>query len=147
MSITLQESINAAINLLPQHMDPIDRKIFMTLCSHIGHTDQRLNMLLRITGNVGVGGVTVNSFQADTWLENLALLFKQRGGPDLATKNLSMAFVREGNGLDFLVVIHTANPTNPMIFRTVEVIRARGDRDEDVATRLDAAISGKNTRL
>jgi len=65
----------------------------------------------------------------------------------LGTKNLSMAFVREGNCLDFLVVIHTVNPTNPMIFRTVEVIRVRGDRDEDVATRLDVAISGENTWL
>ena len=53
MSFTLQEGINTAINLLPQHMDPVDRKIFATLCSHIGHTDQRLNVLLRITGNVG----------------------------------------------------------------------------------------------
>ncbi|CAE7023731.1 hypothetical protein P3342_005283 [Pyrenophora teres f. teres] len=125
MSIAAQERINAALNLIPQHLDPIERKIYVTLCAHIGHTDDRLRRVLRIT-------------------ENLALQVKFRGGPDMATKNLSVAFVSEGRQLVFLVVIHIVDPENPKDFRTVEVLRARGERDEDVGVVIDEAAASRN---
>ncbi|KAI0591320.1 hypothetical protein Alg130_01385 [Pyrenophora tritici-repentis] len=125
MSIAAQERINAALNLIPQHLDPIERKIYVTLCAHIGHTDERLRRVLRIT-------------------ENLALQVKFKGGPDLGTKNLSIAFVSEGRQLIFLAVIHTVDPENPKEFRTIEILRARGERDEDAGVVVDEAAASRN---
>ncbi|PZC99817.1 hypothetical protein A1F96_03119 [Pyrenophora tritici-repentis] len=131
MSIAAQERINAALNLIPQHLDPIERKIYVTLCAHIGHTDERLRRVLRIT---------VRNNQ----LKNLALQVKFKGGPDLGTKNLSIAFVSEGRQLIFLVVIHTVDPENPKEFRTIEILRARGERDEDAGVVIDEAAASRN---
>lgn len=52
MGIALQESINAALNLIPQHIDPIERKIYITLCPHIDHTHEQLHKLFRITSSI-----------------------------------------------------------------------------------------------